>query len=382
NVWTSQITLGNGSNDVLDLVARCWLRPGGEVLFSEYAFAVYPIAALSCHTTPVAVPARNFGHNLDAMLQAITANTRIIFIANPNNPTGTWVSAEQLDSFLEAVPEHILVVLDEAYTEYVEEERFPNGLERLPQHKNLIVARTFSKMYGLSGLRVGYAISSQKIADVLNRVRQPFNVNSIALAAAEAALGDTEYVEYNRSVNTAGLVQIAEGLQALKLEYIPSVANFIGFDCGRPAGPVFEALLREGVIVRPLAGYGMPNHLRVSIGLAEENERFLTALQKVLNVLQGSHHRPWPNWRLGGSGLKAAGASERNCCGRALTTHPATGAGARLHRQRQQQLSPGGARRRFSASNRARFGHASHLCCHGARPWAQHHHYRWRQRES
>jgi len=284
NVWTSQITLGNGSNDVLDLVARCWLRPGDEVLFSEYAFAVYPIAALSCNTTPVAVPARNFGHNLDAMLQAITANTRIIFIANPNNPTGTWVSAEQLDSFLEAVPEHILVVLDEAYTEYVEEERFPNGLERLPQHKNLIVARTFSKMYGLSGLRVGYAISSQKIADVLNRVRQPFNVNSIALAAAEAALGDTEYVEYNRSVNTAGLVQIAEGLQALKLEYIPSVANFIAFDCGRPAGPVFEALLREGVIVRPLAGYGMPNHLRVSIGLAEENERFLTALQKVLNV--------------------------------------------------------------------------------------------------
>ncbi|HLR17118.1 MAG TPA: histidinol-phosphate transaminase [Alcanivoracaceae bacterium] len=284
NVWTSQITLGNGSNDILDLIARCWLKPNDEVVFSEYGFAVYPIAALSCNATPVAVPARDYGHDLEAMLEAITDKTRLIFVANPNNPTGTWLTREELDSFLERVPKRVLVVLDEAYIEYVVEECFPDGFERIPQHKNLIVARTFSKMYGLSGLRVGYAISSQEIASVLNRVRQPFNVNSIALAAAEAALEDEDHLEYSRSVNTDGLVQIAEGLQLMGLEFIPSVTNFIAFDCGRAGGPVFEALLKEGVIVRPLAGYGLPNHLRVTVGLAEENERFLNTLKKVLDV--------------------------------------------------------------------------------------------------
>lgn len=281
-VDSNQITLGNGSNDVLDLVSRCWLKPDDEIIYSQYAFAVYPISALSCNAKPVVVPAKDYGHDLDAMLAAITDKTRIIFVANPNNPTGTWLSAEKIDAFLAQVPEHILVVLDEAYFEYVEEETYPDGLERLPQYSNLIVARTFSKIYGLSGLRVGYAISSPEIADVLNRVRHPFNCNSIALAAAEAALDDEEFLQQSRSVNTAGMAQIVEGLLALKLQYIPSVGNFIAFDCGQNAQPVFDALLREGVITRPLAGYQMPNHLRVSIGLAEENERFLNALNKVL----------------------------------------------------------------------------------------------------
>ena len=281
-VRASQISLGNGSNDLLELVARAWLRPDDEVVFSEHAFAVYPLVALACSARPIAVPARDYGHDLPAMAEAITERTRIVFIANPNNPTGTWISAADLDHFLARVPKNVLVVLDEAYFEYVEESAYPDGISRLTAHPNLIVTRTFSKMYGLSGLRVGYAISSLDIAEVLNRVRQPFNCNSLALAAAEAALDDHDYLEYARDLNTTGLAQVAEGLEQLQLDYIPSVGNFIAFDCGRESMPVYEALLREGVIVRPIGGYGMPNHLRVSIGLPEENERFLEALAQVL----------------------------------------------------------------------------------------------------
>ncbi len=281
-VRAAQITLGNGSNDVLELIARAWLKPGDEAVFSEHAFAVYPLVTLACSARPVAVPAREYGHDLDAMLDAISERTRIVFVANPNNPTGTWISSSTLDHFLARVPKDVLVVLDEAYFEYVEESAYPDGMTRLAAHPNLVVTRTFSKIYGLSGLRMGYGVSSVDIADVLNRVRQPFNCNSLALAAAEAALDDADYLEYNRNLNTTGLAQVAEGLEQLNLEYIPSVGNFIAFDCGREAMPVYEALLREGVIVRPIAGYGMPNHLRVSIGLPEENERFLEALARVL----------------------------------------------------------------------------------------------------
>lgn len=281
-VRTSQITLGNGSNDVLELIARSWLAPGDEVIFSEHAFAVYPLVTLACSAKPVQVPALCFGHDLDAMAAAITERTRIIFIANPNNPTGTWFHRSALELFLKQVPENVLVVLDEAYTEYVEEAFFPNGLDYLDQYPNLIVTRTFSKIYGLAGLRVGYGVSSPAIADVLNRVRQPFNCNIAALAAAEAALNDQAYIDDSRSENTAGLGQLVEGFERLGLKHIPSVANFIAFDCQREAMPLYNALLHEGVIVRPIAGYGMPNHLRVSVGLAQENERFLQALEKVL----------------------------------------------------------------------------------------------------
>lgn len=278
----ARFTLGNGSNDVLELIARAWLMPGDEAIFSEHAFAVYPLATLACSGKPVVVPARLFGHDLEAMAAAVTDRTRIIFVANPNNPTGTWHHRSAIETFLSEVPERVLVVLDEAYFEYVEEADYPDGMALLDRYPNLIVTRTFSKIHGLAALRVGYAASSPEIANVLNRVRQPFNVNLIAQAAALAALEDVDYVENSRSMNTAGLVQIAEGLDGFGLGFIPSVANFIAFDCGREAQPVYEALLREGVIVRPVASYGMPHHLRVSIGLPEENERFLQALGRVL----------------------------------------------------------------------------------------------------
>ena len=282
NLRPEQITLGNGSNDLLELIGRAFLNRGDEVIFSQHAFAVYMLVTLGCSAKPVEVPAQLFGHDLAAMADAITERTRVIFIANPNNPTGTWFHKHALDAFLARVPEHVLVVLDEAYVEYVEEDGYPNGFDYLGRYSNLIVTRTFSKMYGLAGLRVGYAVANPQITNVLNRVRQPFNVNAPALAAAQAALNDVNYIEDSQSENTAGLVQITEGLTKLNLHAIPSVANFIAFDCGRPAQPIYEALLHEGVIVRPIGGYGMPNHLRVSIGLGEENERFLQALQKVL----------------------------------------------------------------------------------------------------
>lgn len=282
NLRPEQITLGNGSNDLLELIGRAFLNRGDEVIFSQHAFAVYMLVTLGCSAKPVEVPAQLFGHDLAAMADAITERTRVIFIANPNNPTGTWFHKHALDAFLARVPEHVLVVLDEAYVEYVEEDGYPNGFDYLGRYSNLIVTRTFSKMYGLAGLRVGYAVANPQITNVLNRVRQPFNVNAPALAAAQAALNDVNYIEDSKSENTAGLVQITEGLTKLNLHAIPSVANFIAFECGRPAQPIYEALLHEGVIVRPIGGYGMPNHLRVSIGLGEENERFLQAMQKVL----------------------------------------------------------------------------------------------------
>ncbi|KAF0806825.1 histidinol-phosphate aminotransferase [Alcanivorax xiamenensis] len=283
-VNSNQITLGNGSNDILELVARAYLQPGEETVYAEYAFAIYPLVTVACSAKPVMVPAHLYGHDLAAMADAINQNTRIVFLANPNNPTGTWFNDVALDRFLERVPEDVLVVLDEAYFEYVEEAHYPNGLDRLARYPNLIVTRTFSKIHGLAGLRVGYAVSHPDIADILNRVRQPFNVNIPALAAAEAALDDTDHLENSRCENTAGLGQLVEGLNLLGLEHIPSVANFITVDCAGDAVPVYEALLREGVIVRPLGGYGLPNHLRVTVGTARENERFLRALDKVMKA--------------------------------------------------------------------------------------------------
>jgi len=281
-VESTQVTLGNGSNDILDLVARAYLAPGLNAVFSQYAFAVYPISTQAVGAEGRAVPARDYGHDLDAMLAAIDANTRVVFLANPNNPTGTWFGPAALEAFLAKVPESVLVVLDEAYIEYAEGDELPDGLDYLARYPNLLVSRTFSKAYGLAALRVGYAISSAQIADVLNRVRQPFNVNSLALAAASAALNDADYLARSRQLNDAGMAQLETGLRELGLSWIASKGNFIAVDFGRDTAAINQALLREGVIVRPVAGYGMPNFLRVSIGLAEENARFLEALSKVL----------------------------------------------------------------------------------------------------
>ena len=281
-VEASQVTLGNGSNDVLELVARAWLAPGRNAVFSQHAFAVYPIATIASGAECRQVPAKDYGHDLDAMAAAIDENTSVVFIANPNNPTGTWFNQAALNAFLAKVPENVLVVLDEAYIEYAADSDLPDGMAYLSRYPNLLVSRTFSKAYGLAALRVGYAISSAVIADVLNRVRQPFNVNSLALVAACAALDDVEYLERSRLINSQGMQQLEEGFKTLALSWIPSRGNFIAVDFQRDAAAINQALLAQGVIVRPVAGYGMPNFLRVSIGTAEENQRFLDALTLVL----------------------------------------------------------------------------------------------------
>ncbi len=281
-VGINQVTLGNGSNDILELVARAYLAPGLNAVFSEHAFAVYPIATQAVGAEGRAVPARSWGHDLDAMAAAVDENTRVVFVANPNNPTGTWFDAAALGEFLAHVPGRVLVVLDEAYIEYAEGQELPDGLAFLADYPNLLVSRTFSKAYGLAALRVGYAISSPVIADVLNRVRQPFNVNSLAQAAACAALDDVDYLTASRRLNDAGMRQLEEGFRQLGLDWIPSKGNFIAVDFARDAAPINQALLREGVIVRSVAGYGMPTFLRVSIGTEQENARFLDVLRQVL----------------------------------------------------------------------------------------------------
>ena len=283
-VQINQVTLGNGSNDILDLVARAYLAPGLNAVFSQYAFAVYPISTQAVGAQGKVVPAQDYGHDLEAMLAAIDENTRVVFIANPNNPTGTWFGPDALERFLARVPGNVLVVLDEAYIEFAEGDELPDGLKYLARYDNLLVSRTFSKAYGLAALRVGYALSSAQIADVLNRVRQPFNVNSLALAAACAALDDADYLAQSRQLNDAGMAQLETGLRELGLGWIPSKGNFIAVDFGRDTAAINQALLLAGVIVRPVAGYGMPNFLRVSIGMPAENARFLDALAKVLSA--------------------------------------------------------------------------------------------------
>ena len=278
------ITLGNGSNDVLELVARAFITPQDEVLYSEYAFAVYPLVTQALGARAVVTPACDFGHDLTAMAAAITPRTRLVFIANPNNPTGTWLTRAALETFVRGLPPQVIVVIDEAYAEYVTDPDYPNALQWLDQCPNLVVTRTFSKAYGLAGLRVGYAVSHPALANFLNRVRQPFNVNSLALVAATAALRDEEHLARARTLNAEGMATLTAGIAALGLRYIPSVGNFLAVDMGQPAGPIYEALLHQGVIVRPLGNYGLPHHLRVTIGLPVENERFLDALARVLRA--------------------------------------------------------------------------------------------------
>jgi histidinol-phosphate aminotransferase len=275
----AQIVPGNGSNDVLELAARAFLAPGLEAVYSQHAFAVYPLVTQAIGATGVSAPARNFGHDLDAMRRAVTPNTRLLFIANPNNPTGTLVEKAELYAFLRDLPKHVLVVLDEAYDEYLPDERKSDSAVWLEEFDNLIVTRTLNKAYGLAGLRVGFALAHPQIADLMNRVRQPFNVNTIAQAAAAAALSDDEFVRQTRQVNDAGMLQITQGLAQLGLDYIPSYGNFVSFRVNE-ANEVYQGLLRQGVIIRPIAAYEMPGYLRVSIGLESENARFLQALSE------------------------------------------------------------------------------------------------------
>ena len=275
------LTLGCGSNDILELVASGWLDRNTEAVFSQFAFLVYALATARSGAHANIVAAKDYGHDAAAMTAAVNARTRVIYIANPNNPTGTYISDTALRDLLNGVPESVLVVVDEAYYEYVDAPDYPDTGALMGSHPNLLVARTFSKAFGLSGLRIGYSISHPDVADVLNRVRQPFNVTSLALEAARAALADQQWLDESVALNRAGMQQISEGLQRLGINSIDSVANFITFEAPGDAAQVNRALLELGVIVRPLANYDMPNHLRVSIGLEHENARFLAALAQV-----------------------------------------------------------------------------------------------------
>ncbi|KAA6184562.1 histidinol-phosphate transaminase [Thiohalocapsa marina] len=278
----ARVTVGNGSNDVLDLVARAFLHPGQESVFSEHAFAVYPIATQAVGATARVAPAREHGHDLNALAALINERTRVVWVANPNNPTGTWLSADALREFIDGLPEHCLCVVDEAYFDYVTEPDYPDASAWLEDFPNLIVTRTFAKVHGLAALRVGYGLSHPHVAELLNRVRHPFNVSVPAQAAAIAALSDQQHVTRSIRHNRDEMAHITAGLSGLGLGWIPSVGNFVTVDLGRPAAAVDQALLREGVICRPVANYGLPNHLRITVGLAEENARLLDTLGAVL----------------------------------------------------------------------------------------------------
>ena len=290
-VGLSQITLGNGSNDVLDMIARAFLCEGREAIYSQYAFAVYPISVQAVGATAKVSKALSvedkknpYGHDLDSMKALITDQTAVIFIANPNNPTGTWLNHDELKQFISETPENVIVVVDEAYFEYVIEDEYPDTLQWLDKYPNLIVTRTFSKIYGLAGLRVGYSVSNDQIADILNRVRQPFNVNTVALMAATVALDDQEHLENCREINTQGRQFWREACEKRGLEYIPTVGNFITINFKRDAMPIYNDLLHEAIIVRPIANYGLPHHLRITISTLEENQQCLDALDKVLEL--------------------------------------------------------------------------------------------------
>lgn len=280
-VSQDRVVLGNGSNDVLEMAARAFLAPGASAVYSQHAFAVYPLATQATGATGIEVPARDFGHDLDAMAAAIRDDTRIVFIANPNNPTGTWIAPADLLGFLRKVPSNVLVVLDEAYNEYLEPAQRGDSARWLDEFPNLVISRTFSKAYGLAGLRVGYALVRAEVADLMNRVRQPFNVSHLAQVAAIAALADQEFVQKSYELNREGMQVLTAAFSRLGLSWIPSHANFVTFKVGDGAG-VFQSLLKQGVIVRPIGAYGMPGHLRVTIGTQAENHRFLSVLESVL----------------------------------------------------------------------------------------------------
>ncbi len=283
-----QIILGNGSNDVLDLAARVFLKPGAAAVYSQHAFAVYPLVVQMIGANGISVPAREYGHDLPAMLDAITPETRIAFIASPNNPTGTLSSEDELCRFMERVSRDVLVVIDEAYYEYLPEANKPDSISWLKRFSNLLITRTFSKAYGLAGVRVGFGLAHPDVANLMNRVRQPFNVSSIGLVGALAALHDAEFVQRSYALNRAGMLQLTDGFRKMSIECIPSYGNFISFRVNGDASntlEVYQKLLQQGIIVRPLGIYEMPNHLRVTVGLESQNKRFLEALELALSEL-------------------------------------------------------------------------------------------------
>lgn len=280
-VEPENLIFGNGSNEILELLGHALLRPGDEIVISQYCFVVYPIVGRLFGADVVSVPAKDYGHDLPAMLKAVTDRTRIVFVANPNNPTGTLASREDVVALISGMPEHVLLVLDEAYVEYLDDPVEVMGLIRNGDRPNLFVTRTFSKIYGLAGLRIGYGVGHPEFITALEKVREPFNVNSLAQAGALAALDDDEHLARTRAVNADGLEYFQAELRKLRIETVPSCGNFILARVG-DAGSVFVELQKRGVITRPVAGYGLPEWLRISVGTAAQNERCVAALGEVL----------------------------------------------------------------------------------------------------
>lgn len=278
-VTLDHVILGNGSDEILGLLARTFLAPGDEAVMADQTFVIYKMEVTAAHGKPVVVPLKQWRHDLQAMAAAVTDRTKLLFLCNPNNPTGTMVTAEEVELLLSRVPPHVVLVFDEAYFEYVRSQQFPDSMAYVRQGRNVIVLRTFSKIYGLAGLRIGYGVATAEIISFLNRVRPPFNANSLAQRTALAALGDEEHVARSRTVNEAGMRQMVNGLYSLGFTPIPSEANFVFVDVGRDGRAVFEALLREGIIIRHIEGA----MVRVTIGLEEENREFLAALKRVIH---------------------------------------------------------------------------------------------------
>ena len=278
-VTRDQVILGNGSDEILGLLARTFLAPGDEAVMADQTFVIYRMEVTAAHGKPIVVPLKQWKHDLQAMASAVTDRTRLLFLCNPNNPTGTMVSADEVELLLSRVPAHVLVVFDEAYFEYVRSPQFPDSMAYVKQGRNVIVLRTFSKIHGLAGLRIGYGLATTEITNFLNRVRPPFNANSLAQCAALAALGDEDHVARSRAVNEAGMEQMVKGLSSLGFAPVPSEANFVYVDVGREGRTVFEALLREGIIIRHIEG----PMVRVTVGLEEENREFLAALKRVIH---------------------------------------------------------------------------------------------------
>ena len=281
-VEPANLILGNGSNEIIEFAGHALLAPGADVVVSQYCFAVYPIVTALFGANLITVPAKNYGHDLPAMLRAVTPRTRIVFVANPNNPTGTLAPREEVIKFVNEVPDDVLLVMDEAYIDFLDDPLDLVSLVRLGARPNLILMRTFSKIYGLAGLRIGYGIGNPEFVAALEKIRQPFNTNLLAQTAALAALDDVEHVRKTRSNNFAGLEFFKGVFRNLKLEYVPSFANFILVRAG-DGQRVFEAMQKQGVIVRPMGSYQLPEWIRISIGTSQENERCLDALKSVLN---------------------------------------------------------------------------------------------------
>ncbi|MGD9726659.1 MAG: histidinol-phosphate transaminase [Nitrospiraceae bacterium] len=279
-VALDQVILGNGSDEILGLLARAFLAPGDEAVMADQTFVIYKMEVTAAHGIPVEVPLKNGRHDLRAMADAITDKTRLLFLCNPNNPTGTAIGQAEVDRLMAHLPDHVLVVFDEAYYEYVRLPDFPDSLSYVAQGRHAIVLRTFSKIYGLAGLRIGYGVTTAEITGYLNRVRPPFNVNSMAQRAALAALQDEEHVARSRELNAIEMEKVRSALEALNIKPLPSDANFLYFDAGTDGRQLFEALLREGIIIRHIHG----PMVRVSIGLPDENEAFVAALTKVLKA--------------------------------------------------------------------------------------------------